>query len=87
LPYDSHGLSPMALVNSHATLPFGNQLRRFVLPNVEEPVVRRAAERCSWSSIQRRLADHDASWSRFLDVRQDEPAQLVPEGERRVGVH
>ena len=45
LPYDSHDSSPIALVNCHAALPFGNQLLRFWRPNVEEPSFRTAAVR------------------------------------------
>src|SRR4029077_17884019 len=61
-PYDSHDCSPMALVNSHPRLPFGNQLRRFDAPNVEEPSLRSAAIRCSWLEISSPACpNHEAS--------------------------
>src|SRR6266480_3090691 len=62
LPYDSHDCSPIAFVNSHAALPFGNQLRRLDRPNVEEPSLRKAADKYSWlltSSVA--WPNHDAS--------------------------
>src|SRR5690349_6598616 len=62
-PYESHDCSPIAFVNSHATLPFGNQLRRFDDPNVEEPSLRSAAIRCSWfETSSPACPNHDASW-------------------------
>ncbi len=48
LPYESQRCSPISLVNSQATLPLGNQLRKFDCPNVDEPSLRTAAVRCTW---------------------------------------
>ena len=63
LPYDSQERSPIALVNSHARLPFGNQLRRLERPKVEEPSFRIAAPRCNWSFMSSvPCANHPASW-------------------------
>src|SRR2546430_5382155 len=63
LPYDNHDCSGMALVNSQARLPLGNQLRRFSRPNVDEPSFLTAAVRNSWlytSTVA--CPNHDALW-------------------------
>src|SRR2546430_2680049 len=63
LPYDSQERSPIALVNSHARLPFGNQLRKFCRPNVDEPSLRIAADTCSWFHMSKvAWPNHEASW-------------------------
>src|ERR1700756_3203620 len=63
LPYDSQDRSPIALVNSHAALAFGNQLRKFVTPNVEEPSLRTAAVRCNWLYMSNvACPSHPALW-------------------------
>src|SRR5437868_13067769 len=49
LPNCSHPGDATALVNSHATLAFGNQLRWFFNPKVDEPSLRAATVKCNWS--------------------------------------